>query len=89
MEVDIAVMLGDYELVNDYLTRGVDVNSKFAKGCAKEISFLNKAIADKHENLVKLFVNKGAKINEKNRIFWVFHPYTKLRSQICLEFVNY
>ena len=65
IDVDIAVMLGDYELVNEYLDRGVDANSKFAKGCAKGISFLNKAIADKHENLVSLLVSKGAEINEK------------------------
>ncbi|MGK7935608.1 MAG: ankyrin repeat domain-containing protein [Xenococcaceae cyanobacterium] len=83
MEVDIAVMLGDYELVNDYLARGVDANSKFTKGSAKGISFLNKAIADKHKNLVSLLITKGAKINEKTGAFG-FSPLHQAALTQCL-----
>ena len=83
MEVDIAVMLGDYELVNDYLARGVDANSKFTKGSAKGISFLNKAIADKHKNLVELLITKGAKINEKTGAFG-FSPLHQAALTQCL-----
>ncbi|MGK7936681.1 MAG: ankyrin repeat domain-containing protein [Xenococcaceae cyanobacterium] len=87
MEADIAVMLGDYELVNDYLARGVDANSKFTKGSAKGISFLNKAIADKHKNLVSLLVNKGAKINKKTGIFG-FSPLHQAALTRCRGFAE-
>jgi ankyrin repeat protein len=76
MEPDIAVMLGNFELVNYYLNQGVDANSKLSKGYAKGDSFLNKAIENKDKNLIELLLNKGATVKEKTGSF-EFSPLHK------------
>ena len=65
IDVDIAVMLGDYELVNEYLDRGVDPNSQLITG----YSFLSTVIYGKQKKLVELLLKFGAKINEKTGSF--------------------
>ncbi len=71
MEPDIAVMLGDIELVKHYLSQGVDANSKLAKGVSEGNSWLITAIGHKYKNnnLVKLLLDYGAKVNEKTGTF--------------------
>jgi ankyrin repeat protein len=71
MESDIAVMLGDLELVKYYLEQKVDANSKLSKGSNKGDSWLITAIGYKYKNaeLVKLLLNYGAKVNEKTGNF--------------------
>ncbi len=67
MEPDIALMLGDIELVKYYLDQGVDANSKLARGLTKGESWLNTAIGYqyKNRNIVELLLNHGALVNEK------------------------
>ncbi|HAZ46119.1 MAG TPA: hypothetical protein DDW76_09110 [Cyanobacteria bacterium UBA11369] len=65
MEPDIAVMLGEIELVRHYLEQGIDVNSKLTKGLTKGESWLITAISNKNKNLVTLLVNCGARVNER------------------------
>lgn len=65
MEPDIAVMLGDVELVKHYLDSGLDANSQLAKGFTKGESWLITAISGKNRNLVELLLNRGANVNEK------------------------
>lgn len=71
MEPDIALMLGDIELVKYYLDQGVDANSKLARGLTKGHSWLITAIGyhDKNRNLIELLLNHGAKVNEKTGAF--------------------
>jgi ankyrin repeat protein len=69
MELDIAVMLGDIESIGHYLSKGVDANSKLAKGYAKGNSFLNQAVRHQYRDLVKLLLNHGARVNEKTGTF--------------------
>jgi ankyrin repeat protein len=71
MEPDIAVMLGDVELVKYYLAQGIDANSKLTKGLSKGDSWLITAIGYKHKNtnLIELLLNHGAKVNEKTGTF--------------------
>lgn len=65
MEPDIAVMLGQIELVKDYLKRGIDANSKLSKGLTIGDSWLVTAIRYKHRDLIELLLSHGAKINEQ------------------------
>ncbi|MEH1793746.1 ankyrin repeat domain-containing protein [Nostoc sp.] len=65
MEPDIAVMLGDIELVKHYLYSGLDVNSFLVKGLNKGESWLISAISSRNKNLVELLLNCGANVNEK------------------------
>lgn len=71
MEPDIAVMLGDAELIKYYLAQGIDANSKLTKGLSKGDSWLITAIGYKHKNtnLIELLLNHGAKVNEKTGTF--------------------
>ena len=69
MEPDIALMLEDIELVKHYLDRGVDANSKLAKGYTTGESWLNKAVAYQNRNLVELLLNHGAIVNDKTGTF--------------------
>jgi ankyrin repeat protein len=61
IEPDIALMLGDIKLVKQYLERGVDANSKLAKGYAKGESWLNKAVRYQNKNLIHLAVAQNNK----------------------------
>ncbi len=71
MEPDIALKLGDIELVKYYLDQGVDANSKLARGLTKGHSWLITAIGnkDKDRKLVELLLNYGANVNEKTGTF--------------------
>jgi serine/threonine-protein phosphatase 6 regulatory ankyrin repeat subunit B len=71
MEPDIALMLGDIELVKYYLDQGVDANSKLARGLTKGHSWLNTAIGYqyKNRNIIELLLNHGALVNEKTGTF--------------------
>ncbi|NES98563.1 MAG: hypothetical protein F6K32_25975, partial [Desertifilum sp. SIO1I2] len=65
MEPDIAVMLGEVELVNHYLEQGIDVSSKLTKGLTKGESWLITAISNKNRDIVTLLLNRGARVNER------------------------
>ncbi|MBN3896996.1 MAG: ankyrin repeat domain-containing protein [Nostoc sp.] len=65
MQPEIAVMLGDIELVKHYLDSGLDVNSFLVKGLNKEESWLIAAIMGRNKNLIELLLNCGANVNEK------------------------
>ena len=71
MEPDIALMLGDIELVKYYLDQRVDANSKLARGLTKGDSWLIAAIGYqyKNRNIVELLLNHGALVNEKTGTF--------------------
>ncbi len=71
MEPDIALKLGDIELVKYYLDQGVDANSKLARGLTVGDSWLIAAIGnkDKDRKLVELLLNHGALVNEKTGTF--------------------
>jgi len=71
MEPDIAVMLGEVELVKHYLAQGIDANSKLTKGLSEGDSWLHTAIGYKYKNrnLVELLLNHGARVNEKTGTF--------------------
>jgi len=71
-EPDIAVMLGDVELVKYYLEQGIDPNSKLTKGLTEGESWLMTAISSKNINLVALLVNCGARVNESMKSHKVF-----------------
>ena len=84
IEPDIAVMLGDIDLVNYYLTQGIDANSKLARGSAKGESWLMGAISSKNRNLVELLLNHGAKVNEKTELKNVY-PLHRASAIGCLD----
>jgi ankyrin repeat protein len=65
IEPDIAVMLGDVELVKHYLDSGLNANSQLVRGFTKGESWLMTAISGKNRNLVELLLNRGANVNEK------------------------
>jgi ankyrin repeat protein len=69
IEPDIALMLGDIELVKHYLERGVDANSQLSKGYVKGESWLKKAVEYQNKNLIQLLLENGARVNEKTGIF--------------------
>lgn len=69
MEPDIAVMLGDIELVKHYLEKGIDANSKLTKGLTKGDSWLITAIGYKNRNLIELLLNYGARVNDRTGAF--------------------
>jgi ankyrin repeat protein len=69
IEPDIALMLGDIELVKQYVELGVDINSKLAKGYAKGESWLNKAISLQNASLIQFLLDNGARVNEKTGTF--------------------
>lgn len=68
-EPDIAVMLGEIELVKHYLKRGIDANSQLSKGLGAGHSWLVTAVRYKHRNLIKLLLSHGAKINKQTGAF--------------------
>jgi ankyrin repeat protein len=65
MQPEIAVMLGDIELVKHYLDSGLDVNSFLVKGLNKDESWLIAAIMGRNKNLIELLLNCGANVNQK------------------------
>lgn len=65
IEPDIAVMLGNIELVNHYLDSGLDVNSFLIKGLNKGETWLIAAISSKNRHLVEFLLNHGANANKK------------------------
>ena len=69
IEEDIALMLGDIELVRHYLTQGIDANSKLTKGYARGESWINQVVKLENNNLIKLLLNYGARVNEKTGTF--------------------
>lgn len=69
IEEDIAIMLGNIELIKRYFGQGVDANSKLTKGYAKGESWLNIACRHQKKDLVELLLNRGAKINKKTGSF--------------------
>jgi ankyrin repeat protein len=92
MEPDIAVMLGDVELVKHYLDSGLNANSKLARGSTKGESWLITAIGGKNINLVKLLLNHGANINEKTEFANVspLHRSSAIGSRdICQLLITY
>lgn len=92
MEPDIAVMLGDIELVKYYLERGADANSKVAKGLTKGDSWLITAIGYKNKNLIELLLNHGARVNEKIGTF-KFSPLHRatigIRGRACRDICEF
>lgn len=69
IEKDIALMLGDIDLVRHYLTQGIDANSKLTKGYAKGESWINQVVKLENKNLIELLLNYGARVNEKTGTF--------------------
>ena len=69
MEPDIAVMLGNIELVKHYLERGADANSKLTKGLKKGYSWLLISVWNQHIKLIELLLNHAARVNEKTGDF--------------------
>ena len=68
-EEDIAIMLGNIELVEHYFLKGADANSQLTKGYAKGESWLNIAVRHQNKNLVEFLLGRGAKINKKTGSF--------------------
>ncbi len=69
MEPDIAVMLGDIELVKYYFAQGIDANSQLTKGLKKGDSWLLISVWCQYRNMIKLLLNHGAKINDHTGSF--------------------
>ncbi|MEL4895235.1 ankyrin repeat domain-containing protein [Crocosphaera sp. Alani8] len=65
MEEDIAILLGDLQLVKHYLDLGTDPNSKIEKGLAKGEPWLIAAIGSRNKKVVELLLNYGANIYQK------------------------
>jgi len=66
VDFEIAILLGDEEIVKHYfITEGLDANYRLTKGPTKGDTILNIAVNLKNQDLVKLFLNKGALINDK------------------------
>jgi ankyrin repeat protein len=88
IEPDIAVMLGDIELVKHYLEQGADANSKLIKGLKKGYSWLLTAVGCQYKNLVELLLNYGAMVNDRTGN-WKFSPLhqaaTGIRGIACRD----
>ncbi|NET90538.1 MAG: hypothetical protein F6K45_20995 [Kamptonema sp. SIO1D9] len=69
VEPDIALMLGNIQLIKRYLDEGVDPNSKLTKGYAKGESWLNTVVRLENISLIELLLNHGARVNEKTGTF--------------------
>lgn len=69
IEEDIAIMLGNIELIEHYFAEGVDANSQLTKGYGKGESWLNIAVRHQNKGLIELLLNRGAKINKKTGSF--------------------
>ena len=69
IEEDIALMLGDIDLVRHYLIQGIDANFKLTKGYVKGESWINQVIRLENKNLIELLLNYGARVNEKTGTF--------------------
>jgi ankyrin repeat protein len=62
---DIAILLGNIELVKQYLAQGIDTNSKIEKGYCKGETWLTIAVRYYYQGLIQLLLEHGARINEK------------------------
>jgi ankyrin repeat protein len=69
IDLEIAVMLGNFEIVKSELDRGVSANSKITKGLISGESFLGVASANGHTSICKLLLDYGANVNEKTENF--------------------
>lgn len=69
IEEDIAIMLGNIELVEHYLAKGVDANSRLTRGYSEGESWLNIAVRHQNKDLIELLLNHGADINQKTGSF--------------------
>ena len=88
IEEDIAIMLGNTELIKHYFAEGLDDNSQLTKGYAKGESWLNIAVRHQNKYLVELLLNRGAKINKKTGSFKLSPLHiasTRSRGQIDKE----
>lgn len=86
IEEDIAIMLGNIELIERYFAQEVDANSKLTKGYAKGESWLNIAVKHKNKDLIELLLDRGAKINKKTGSFKLSPLHiasTGTRGQAC------